>query len=164
MGEVSVLEALLFTAWIGMAFITGYLWATPLMLICALSSMPYVIGVLTGRRYLLALAVALQLPAVVEYSVHAESVEWSCALLLFTIYLAELGDLVARSRQCIDRGYVKRRAIELTLLTGSSYAFTLLLLSAVLPAAGLGIDFGELVASLLLLLLLASLLFSSGEA
>ncbi|RLE99190.1 MAG: hypothetical protein DRJ57_02670 [Thermoprotei archaeon] len=160
---MNVLEALLLAAWITTVLAMGYFQPTPLALACALSAVPYTLGILTGRRFLLAVAVALQLPGLIQYSINAENIVWSCAILLFAIYLAEAGDLVARSRHCIDRGYVRRRVLELSTIAGSSLAFTVLLFYAVLPAAGFEVDFGELVAILLLLLLLASLLFSSSE-
>lgn len=160
---MNISNVLLPAAWVVAASAVMYFQPTPLALLSVLSSAPYATAVLTGRRVLIAVAVALQLPALIDYSAHATSILWGCAILTLLIYLAEIGDLVARSKSCLDRGYVRRRARELTGLACSSLALTILLLHAALPVAGLGVDFSELAALLLLLMILASLLFSAGE-
>lgn len=116
----------------------------------------FALGVSRGYRLALAAGVAAQLPQLVTLCLGGRTVEAS-ALMLATLYLAEIGDLSARGKSSVDIGYSRKRFAEISAITALSLAATL---GVLLLASALSLSLGftaVAVLALALALILAQL-------
>ena len=118
-----------------------------------LSTAIFALALLRRSRTLVALAVALQLPTLVAMSLEQSLVQ-AALLTLASLYLAELGDLVARAGGARNLGYLRRKFEQVT----GVVALALPVTAAVTAAAeslSLVLDFGLAVLLVAILVLLA---------
>lgn len=118
-----------------------------------LSVIAFAYSLLKGARTPLALAVALQLPALVAVCLERSLVQASL-LMLASLYLAEIGDLAARSRRARDLGFVKRKAGQVTAVAALALPVTAAVTAAA-ESLSLVLDFGVAVLVLAILVLQA---------
>lgn len=116
----------------------------------------YVLGLRKGLRALLALAVALQLPALVAVSLE-QNLTLASTLMLASLYLAELGDLAARAKHARDLGFLRRKALQVTMVAALALTVTVAVTAAAEKIAPL-LDFG-VAALILAILVLAAISF-----
>lgn len=141
-------------AWILLSLYTSFgSWTLPFSL---LSTIVYVAGV-SKLNTLLALAFAMQLPALVTLSLSGSLLQ-ATLLTLASAYLTELGYLVgaATRARCLG-GYLRARAAQVTLVASLTFVTTLAVISAA-EALSPPLDFGAAAFITALLAVLAYML------
>ncbi|MEM0345898.1 MAG: hypothetical protein QXE91_07750 [Thermofilaceae archaeon] len=118
-----------------------------------LSAAIFALALLRRSRTLVALAVALQLPTLVAMSLERSLVQ-AALLTLASLYLAELGDLVARAGPARDLGYLRRKFEQVTGVAALALPVTAAVTAAA-ESLSLVLDFGLAVLLVAILVLLA---------
>lgn len=122
------LDQIFLALWALLSLALGFL--SPSALPASIASIAaFGLGLRKGMRALLALAVALQLPALVSVSLE-QSFTLASTLMLASLYLAELADLAARAKRSRDPSFIRRKALQVTLVAALALPITVTVTAA----------------------------------